>query len=75
MFKWVPYHHAMMHPHLLDIGDNLQIWRFAVNVLNKQLRTASKGWFLGFLTGLIIIIMKIQDVMKCYTGPWNMACS
>jgi hypothetical protein len=27
-----------------DGGDGLQIWRVAANILNKQLRTADKGW-------------------------------
>lgn len=75
IFKFVPCHHAMMHPHLLDMGDNPQIWRVAMNILNKQLRIANKGWFLEFLTGLTIVTMKFQDVTKCYAGPWNMVCS
>jgi len=28
-----------------DGGDGLQIWRVAVNTLNKQSRAADKGWF------------------------------
>jgi hypothetical protein len=27
-----------------DGGDGLQIWRVAANILNKQSRTADKGW-------------------------------
>jgi hypothetical protein len=27
-----------------DGGDSLQVWKVSVNVLNKQLRTADKGW-------------------------------
>jgi hypothetical protein len=26
------------------VRGGLQIWRIAMNVLNKQLRTADKGW-------------------------------
>jgi len=33
----------MVRPQLAD-GDGLQIWRFAVNMLNKQSRTADKWW-------------------------------
>jgi len=29
---------------VLDRGYGLQIWRVAVNTLNKQLQTAEKGW-------------------------------
>jgi hypothetical protein len=38
--KWVPCHHGMAHPQVADGGDGLQIWRVAVNILNKLLRTA-----------------------------------
>jgi hypothetical protein len=41
---WVPCHHGMAHPRVADGGDSLQIWRVAVNILNKQLQTADKGW-------------------------------
>jgi hypothetical protein len=34
----------MACPSVADGGDVLQIWRVAVNILNKQLRTADKGW-------------------------------
>jgi hypothetical protein len=27
-----------------DGGDDLQIWRVAANILNKQSQTANKGW-------------------------------
>jgi hypothetical protein len=29
---------------VVDGGDDLQIWRIAVNILNKQLQTADKWW-------------------------------
>jgi len=38
-----PCHHGIACPRAADGGDGLQIWRIAVNVLNKQLRTADKG--------------------------------
>jgi hypothetical protein len=41
----------MVHRKLADEGEGLQIWRVAVNILNKQLQTADKGcppaWRLG----------------------------
>jgi hypothetical protein len=43
-FMWVPCHHGMARPQVADEGDGLQIWRVAANILNKQLRTADKGW-------------------------------
>jgi hypothetical protein len=35
--------HGMTRPQVAD-GDVLQIWRVAANILNKQSRTADKGW-------------------------------
>jgi hypothetical protein len=34
----------MARPQVADGGDGLQIWRVSANILNKQLRTADKGW-------------------------------
>jgi hypothetical protein len=33
----------MAHPPVVDGGYDLQIWRVAENILNKQLQTADKG--------------------------------
>jgi hypothetical protein len=41
---WVPCHYGMARPQVADGGGDLQIWRVAVNILNKQSRTADKGW-------------------------------
>jgi hypothetical protein len=42
--KWVPCLHDMARPQVADGGGGLQIWRVAANILNKQSRTAVKGW-------------------------------
>jgi hypothetical protein len=42
--KWVHCHHGMARPQVAERGDGLQIWRVAVNMLNKQSRTAGSGW-------------------------------
>jgi hypothetical protein len=42
--KWVPCHHNMVRRQVADGGDGLQIWRVAANILNKQSRTADRGW-------------------------------
>jgi hypothetical protein len=34
----------MARPQVADGGEGLQIWRVAVNILNKQSRTADNGW-------------------------------
>jgi hypothetical protein len=43
-FKRVSFHHGMARPQAADVGDFLQIWRVAANILNKQSRTADNGW-------------------------------
>jgi len=35
-------HHSMACPLVADGGDSLQTWTVAVNILNKQLKTADK---------------------------------
>jgi hypothetical protein len=42
--RWVPCHHGMARLQVADGGDGLQIWKVAANILNKQSRTADKGW-------------------------------
>jgi hypothetical protein len=42
--KWVPCYHGMARPQAADEGEGLQIRRVAANILNKQSRTADKGW-------------------------------
>jgi hypothetical protein len=42
--KGVPCHHGMGRTQVADEAGDLQIWRVAVNILNKQLRTGDKGW-------------------------------
>jgi hypothetical protein len=32
----VPCHHGMARPHIAVGGDDLQIWRVAANIFNKQ---------------------------------------
>jgi hypothetical protein len=42
--KWVHCHHGMARRQVVDRGDGLQIWREAVNIVNKQSQTADSGW-------------------------------
>jgi hypothetical protein len=42
--RWLPCHHGIARPQVADGEDTLQAWRIAANILNKQLRTADKGW-------------------------------
>jgi hypothetical protein len=34
--NWVPCHHVMVCPQVVGGGKGLQIWRIAMNVLNKH---------------------------------------
>jgi hypothetical protein len=47
----VPCHHGMARPQVADGGDALQVWRIAANILNKQSRTADKGWSSSLVVG------------------------
>jgi len=38
------FQQGMGRPRVVDGGDSFQIRRVAVNILNKQPRTADKGW-------------------------------
>jgi hypothetical protein len=60
MLSGVPCNHGMARPRVADIGDGLQIWRVAANILNKQSRTADRGWpsSLGVGRGLTIPAVK-----------------
>jgi hypothetical protein len=41
--KWVPCHHSVVHPHVVDGGDGIQVWRTAADILNNQSGTSNKG--------------------------------
>jgi len=42
---------SVVHSRCADGGDVLQLWRVAVYILNKQLRTTDKGWPLELRVG------------------------
>jgi hypothetical protein len=66
----VPRHNGMAPPEVADGGDDLQMWRVAVNILNKQLRTADKGWSSSLgVEGLTTPYRKNQLVTKCHKRP------
>jgi hypothetical protein len=69
--RWFPCHHGLVHPQVVDGGDSLQIWRVAVNILNKQSQTADKGWSpaWGFDMGLKLLTIKNNLVMKIHKKP------
>jgi hypothetical protein len=48
----------MACPQVVDGGDGLQLWRVAVNILNKQSYTADKSPALGFGMGLTTLCHK-----------------
>jgi hypothetical protein len=61
----------MAHPQVAEGGDDLQIWRVAANILNKQSRTAYKGSssILGVGVGLTIPRRKNKLVTKIHKKP------
>jgi hypothetical protein len=60
----------MARSRVADGADGLQIWRVAVNLLNKQSQTANEMWSSSFEVGRRANSSspKKQLVTKCYTG-------
>jgi hypothetical protein len=55
-----PCHRCTARPRVADEGNDLEMQRIAANVLNKQSRTADKGWSstLSVEQGLQLLIVK-----------------
>jgi hypothetical protein len=60
----------MSRPRVADGGDGLQIWRVAVNISNKQSRTANKGWSssLGVGRGAKQLVSLLRNVTQGLGG-------
>jgi hypothetical protein len=60
----------MAHPQVLGGGEGLKIWRAAA-ILNKQWRTADKGWSYNLAVGrgANSSSSKKNNVTKFYTRP------
>jgi hypothetical protein len=56
----------MARPQVADGEDGLQIWREAAKLLNKQLRTADRGWFstLGIGLGVTTPTVKLLNLLR-----------
>jgi hypothetical protein len=50
-----------------DGGDALQVWRVAANILNKQSRTAGKGWSSSL--GVDWVLQIAVKKLACYERP------
>jgi hypothetical protein len=71
---WVPCHHGTARPQVANGGEGLQIWTVAANILNKQSRTADKGWpsSLGVGRGLTTPHRKKRNMLRNVNkGPRN----
>jgi hypothetical protein len=55
----------MARPQVADGEDGLQIWRVAANILNKQSRTADKGWYFCLLSGVVLRTLN-RKKKACY---------
>jgi hypothetical protein len=42
--RWVLFHHSMGRSQVADGEEGLQIWMVTAKIMNKQSRTADKGW-------------------------------
>jgi hypothetical protein len=45
------FHHGIAGSWIADGGDGLPIYRVTANILNKQSRTAEKGWSYSLVVG------------------------
>jgi hypothetical protein len=61
----------MVRPQVADGGDNLQIWKVAAKIVNKQSRTADNGWSSSLGVGREAITPHRKDklVTKSHKGP------
>jgi hypothetical protein len=67
----VPCEHGMARPQVADAGDGLHIFRVAANIVNKQSRTADRGWFSILGVGPKTPHLRNKFFTKCHTGPWT----
>jgi hypothetical protein len=65
---WVPRHHGMARPQIVDGREGLHILRVAANMKKKQSRTADKGWSSSLVVGRVANDSQ-KFVVKCYTRP------
>jgi hypothetical protein len=62
----------MARPQVADGGDSLQVWRVTANILNKQSRTADKGWSSSWGVGrgaTLLLTVKNKLVTKDHKKP------
>lgn len=59
--EWVPFSHGVAHSRVVNVGDGLQIWKVDVKILNKQSRTANKGW--SFSSAGVLSSLTLQNEM------------
>jgi hypothetical protein len=70
--RGVPCHRGMALPQVADGGNALHLWRKVANILNKQSRTADKGWSSSLGVGRGANISSPQEnnlVTKTFTKP------
>jgi hypothetical protein len=72
--KVCPCHHGTARTRVEDGGDGLQIWKVAVNILNKRSQTASEGWSSSLGVGRGAnksLALQNHLITKCYIEPRN----
>jgi hypothetical protein len=71
--KWAPCHLDVARPQVPDGAHGLQLWRAAANILNKQPRTADRGWSssYGVGRGANNPYHKTHNLLRMYTRAWD----
>ena len=63
---WVPFSHDVAHSHVAGVGDGLQIWNVDVKILNKQSRTANRGWSFSSAGVLSSLTLHYETLLEAW---------
>jgi hypothetical protein len=63
---WVPFSQDVAHSHVAGVGDGLQIWNVDVKILNKQSRTANRGWSFSSVGVLSSLTLEYEMLVEAW---------
>jgi len=64
---WICITNGMARVRVADVEDGPHIWRVAMNILKKQLRTAERRWSSSLGVGRLLITVEKSCYTKYYT--------
>jgi hypothetical protein len=84
LVRWVPSHQSMLRPRVAGGGDSLQTRKVTASILNKQSRTANKGWSSSMRVGCmgntsspwkIRLLQKVTKGLGCVECYFWLRCT